>query len=155
MTAPFSFLAGEFAITAGQDDERCTISRFPIHGGAVSRKQCSLKVEDVLRMMAEMGGLYPEVVELLQQADSCQCLSCRVRCDALPQATSVYDLVQEGRGEAAANLVPAGQDLGSTPTLYQTDYQTSPSLIREAPGQSRDKKASKEKASAKKPDADD
>jgi hypothetical protein len=144
LVPPFSFLAGEFAITAGADDERCTIGHFPVHGGRVSRKQCSLKIEDVLRNMAEMGCLYPEAVELLQQADACRSLSCRVRCDALPQATSVYDLVKAGQSgkdqEGAAGLVPAGQDLGSTPTLYQTGYQPKPALARKPAGPGASKK---------------
>ena len=41
--------------------------------------------------------MYPEVVELLQQAQDCQSLSCRVRVDALPQATSVFELAKAGR----------------------------------------------------------
>jgi hypothetical protein len=120
---PFSFLAGEFAVTAGDDDhDRCTVSRFPLKG-APSRKQCSLDVADVLRTMADMGAMYPEVVALLQQAHSCQCLNCRVRCDALPQAVTPEDLVKMGKnksGELGENLelVPGGQDLGLTPTLY-------------------------------------
>jgi hypothetical protein len=70
----------------------------------------ALALEDVLRAMGEMGGQYPEVVGLLQQASSCDSLSCRVRIDALPQATNVHDLVKAGRD---------GLDLGGTPTLYQ------------------------------------
>jgi hypothetical protein len=68
--------------------------------------------------MADLGGQYPEVLALLQQASSCGSLSCRVRVDALPQATDVHDLVKAGKD--LAELVPGGQDLGKTPTLYDT-----------------------------------
>jgi hypothetical protein len=112
---PFSFLAGEFAITATEDDMRCTVSRFPL-GGAPSRKQCPLEVEAVLRAMADLGAQYPEVIALLQQAGTCDSLSCRIRVDALPQSTDVYDLVKAGQDPS--ELIPAGQDLGLTPTLY-------------------------------------
>lgn len=44
-----------------------------------------------------MGALYPDVTELLRQADTTQALTCRVRNDALPQAVSVYDLVKAGK----------------------------------------------------------
>jgi hypothetical protein len=122
LQAPFSFLAGEFAVTAGRDDPNCTVTRFPTQGSP-ARRQCSLKLEDVLRTMADLGGMYPEVVEFLRQADQCQCLGCRVRCDALPQAVSVYDLVKSGKdkpGKAgAAEAIPGGQDLGLTPTLFE------------------------------------
>jgi hypothetical protein len=122
LQAPFSFLAGEFAITAGRDDPRCTVTRFPAHGSP-SRRQCSLRLEDVLRTIADLGGMYPEVVELLRQADQCRCLGCRVRCDALPQAVSVHDLVKAGRGKPGkangGEALPGGQDLGLTPTLFE------------------------------------
>jgi flagellar basal body P-ring protein FlgI len=119
---PFSFLAGEFSITATADDTRCTISRFPV-GGAPARKQCSLELEDVLRTMAELGGQYPEVIALLQQAGTCDSLSCRIRVDALPQSTSVFDLAKAG--QEGTELVPAGQDLGRTPTLYSNGLPSS------------------------------
>jgi hypothetical protein len=117
---PFGFLAGEYAITAADGDTRCTLSRFPLHGGQL-RRQCSLKLEDVLRTLAGMGAGFPEAVAFLQQADKCECLSSRVRYDALPQVTDVYELVQAGKesGEAS-DLLPGGQDLGLTPTLYDS-----------------------------------
>jgi hypothetical protein len=114
---PFSFLAGEFAITATKDDARCTVSRFPLQN-APARRQCGLELEAVLRTMADLGAQYPEVIALLQQANSCDSLSCRVRVDALPQAVDVQELVKAGKD--MSELVPAGQDLGKTPTLYQS-----------------------------------
>jgi hypothetical protein len=118
---PLSFLAGEFAVTAVEEDVRCTLSRFPL-GGSPVRKQCSLELESVLRTMAEMGGTYAEVLALLQQAGACESLSCRVRVDALPQAGNVFELVKAGK--EGSDLIPAGQDLGETPTLYQSGLPT-------------------------------
>src|SRR5262249_52316043 len=92
---------------------------------------------EVLRVMGDLGATYPEVVELLRQADSCQCLSCRMRVDALPQAITVYDLVKAGKGKSGAagdaELLPAGQDLGATPTLYETGRGPKPPLFDDAP----------------------
>ena len=121
---PFSFLAGEFAVTATADDDRCSVARFP-HAGGSKRMQSSLKLEDVLRTMATLGGQYPEAIELVQQAHTCDRLSCRVRSDALPQATSVFDLARAGAQggdllDADGKLTAAPQDLGATPTLYST-----------------------------------
>jgi hypothetical protein len=129
LKAPFSFLAGEFTVTSGTDDTHCTISRVPLRGGAPSRKQCSLKLADVLRAFAQLGGMYPEAVEILQQAQECQCLSCRVRVDALPQATSVFDLARAGRAAVTGgpdeilDSLPNNQDLGLTPTLYEVNHE--------------------------------
>jgi flagellar basal body P-ring protein FlgI len=119
---PFSFLAGEFAITATADDTRCTISRFTV-GGAPARKQCSLELDAVLRTLAELGGQYPEALALLQQAGTCDSLSCRIRVDALPQSTSVFELAKAGQD--GSDLIPAGQDLGHTPTLYNNGLRAS------------------------------
>jgi hypothetical protein len=117
---PFSILTGEFTVTAGADDEHCTVTRISTKHGR-SRQQCSLKVQDVLRTMAEQGALYPEVVELVRQVDRCKCLTCTVAVDALPQATSIYELAQGGRGgdllKTDQEILNAKADFGATPNL--------------------------------------
>jgi hypothetical protein len=114
--------AGEFVVTASKDDDHCWISRVPLHGRQV-RRPCSLELTKVLRTLADMGCMYPEAVALLQQADTGGVLSCRLRCDALPQNTPVEELALLGRQKsdpraAEAELILAGQDLGPTPTLF-------------------------------------
>src|SRR5436190_23961048 len=115
-------MAGEFTITASQDDDRCTVSRFSVLQGT-SRRQCSLQLQPALRAMADMGGTYSDAVELLRQADRCQALTCKVAVDALPQATSVYDLAKVGAGDAASKvdveILNAKADFGATPTLFE------------------------------------
>jgi flagellar basal body P-ring protein FlgI len=118
----FGLQAGEFVVTAARDDTHCWISRVPLHGRQV-RRPCSLELTKVLRTLADMGCMYPEAVALLQQADVGGVLSCRLRCDALPQATPVEELARIGQQKsdpraAEAELIPAGQDLGPTPTLF-------------------------------------
>jgi hypothetical protein len=136
---PFSFLAGEFAVTASADDrERCTVGRFPLRGAPV-RKQCPLTVEAVVRTMADLGAEYPEVITLLQQADSCGSLNCRVLCDALPQAATVYDLARLGAGKASTDALTGGQDLGVTPTLYDRGEASRPAQGREREARARDR----------------
>jgi hypothetical protein len=111
---PFSLLAGEFTVTAEAGDVRCTLSRTPLRG-TVDRKEVGLEVETVLREMTEMGGQYADVLALLQQAGAVSAVSCRVRLDALPRVVRIEDLVASG---SDPSLLPAGQDLGLTPTLY-------------------------------------
>jgi hypothetical protein len=117
----FSLMAGEFIVTAGADDRHCWVSRIPLQGRK-ARKQCSLRLEDVLRTVADLGGAYPEVLELLQQAQSSQCLNCPVRCDAVPKPATVYDLARLGKGKAAregeGGESPGSQDFGSSTTLF-------------------------------------
>jgi hypothetical protein len=127
---PFSFMAGpEFTVTAGDDDEHCTISRFSLQRGA-KRKQCSLKLADVLRTLAELGGGYPDAVELLHQAERTKCLSCQVAVDALPEAPSVVQLAQAGRNGNQKNtdgeILNARAEFGATPNLFQSGTRQAP-----------------------------
>ena len=126
---PFGLQSGVFNVTAADGDGRVTVGRFTPGEPAV-RRQCSLKVEDVLRCLADLGAGYSEVVEVLRQAKNSECVTCAVEADALPQATSVYALKKAGErakaradGEAgdddeADDLLNARHDLGSTPTLF-------------------------------------
>jgi hypothetical protein len=121
MVPPFQFLAGEFTVTAGNDDKSCTISRLSAHRGT-SRRQCSLKLDDVLHTMADMGCMYPEVVELLRQVGNFQCLSCKVAIDAVPQSVTVETLVAKGTkkpAEGTEEILKAQDDFGDTPNLYE------------------------------------
>ncbi len=119
---PFSLQAGEFTLTSGEDDTKCNLSRIPLRGGKTSRKSCGLTVNEVIHTLSEMGALYPDVTELLRQADTTQGLSCRVRNDALPQAVSVYDLVKVGKNKTKEGegglAMDARPDPTATPTLY-------------------------------------
>jgi hypothetical protein len=119
---PFSFLCGEFTVTAGPEDVRCTIRRLSTQH--TSRpEQCSLKLSDVLHTMAEMGGTYPEAVELVNQAGNFNGLSCPVAFDALPQAPSVQTLAEKGASDpdffgTDKDIANSHEDFGATPTLF-------------------------------------
>ncbi len=132
---PFSFLCGEFTVTAGRDDLRCTIRRLsPQH---TSRpEQCSLKLADVLHTLGEMGGAYPEAVELVHQAGTYNGLSCPVAFDALPQAPSVQALAKKGAEDpdffgTDKEIMSARENLGATPTLFDKSGAQRPNLTAE------------------------
>ncbi|MBL8793059.1 MAG: flagellar basal body P-ring protein FlgI [Planctomycetia bacterium] len=119
---PFSFRVDpEFTVTAADDDERCTISRFSVKYG-VKRRQCSLKLPDVLRNLAELGGVYPDAIELVRQAGRHKCLSCPVAVDALPEAPTVQQLARAGKGQAdtggSPEILNARSEFGATPNLF-------------------------------------
>jgi hypothetical protein len=121
---PVQFLAGpEFTVTAGRADDRCTVSRFSAHRGSQQR-QCSLRLVDVLHTLADLGGQYPDAVELLVQADKCRCVSAPLAIDALPQSTSVQQLAKAGRDDPEIQktdpeLLNAREEFGMTPTLFE------------------------------------
>jgi hypothetical protein len=89
-------LAGsEFAVSVEPSDDRCTVSRITTQG--VARKQCTLRLDDVLRTMADLGAGYPEAVDLLRKLDDRQALNCPIAANALPTLISVEDLADAGR----------------------------------------------------------
>lgn len=123
LKAPLSLLTGEFTVTAAENDPRCTICRFSTRHGT-SRKQCSLELYDVLRTMAELGAQYPDVVELLRQADLTRTATCRIAVDALPQATDIYELARSSTDDPELlrtdiSVLEGKADFGATPNLFE------------------------------------
>ncbi len=152
----FALQGGEYVVTASKDDKHCHLSRVPLHGPP-TRRDCSLELAEVLHTLADMGCQYPEAVTLLQQADSAGVLSCRVRCDALPQYTTVYELAKLGQNKSGsadsdAELVPAGQDLGVTPTLFDNGLSSLSSRLRQQQMLLNDAKSGKEGQAAGSPE---
>ena len=94
-------------------------------------------MDDVLRCLAEMGGMYPEVVELVRQVGNFQCVTCPIVCDALPQAVSVYELAKGAAEEPSKTdqeIRNAQNDFGATPTLYEKTSTKSPRHVsKESP----------------------
>lgn len=127
---PFSLPCGYFVVSAVSNDDKCIISLVATGADEPVRKQCSLKVADIIRTMGNMGATYPEVVDLLQQAQQIKSLACNLRIDALPQAISVEELARIGRrGDLSEDSPIKGQiDPRSTPNLFEGSTRT----VREA-----------------------
>jgi hypothetical protein len=125
---PFSILAGEFTVTAAPNDQLCTLSLLSVQHGT-RRRQCSLKLDDVLHCMADMGAMYPETLELIQQAAHDKTLSCPVAVDAFPRGPSVEELAKRGTSdpdllEADPEILKAQEEIGPVPTLYEHTTST-------------------------------
>jgi flagellar basal body P-ring protein FlgI len=130
LKTPLRLSAGEVNVTADDGDSQCTVSRFSARTREKRSGYSSLKVEDVIRKVAELGGDYATVAELLRQARRCDSVSCAVEVDALPQATSVYALKKAGqRAKAHADglaeddeeVLSSRLDLGATPALFDKE----------------------------------
>jgi hypothetical protein len=147
LAPPFSILAGgEFTVTAGPNDDHCTITRISLRSGK-STKQCSLKLEEMLRTLADLGGSYSDAMEVLKHADRQQCLNCRVGVDALPQATSVFDLAKAGSVDSEfvqthPEIIEAKADFGSTPNLFDRG------ITKKAKAQAADEETEKDSKSS-------
>lgn len=147
---PFSLLAGEFTVTANENEAACTIKHYDVGDkvkdslskdkSGISEARVPLVLEQILITMAKQGASYSDVLEMIRQAEEINCLSCRVRRDALPQRVTVRQLVKAGeeRGRlindpnlspeaiAALDVIKLGEtrirETGSstTPTARQT-----------------------------------
>jgi len=135
LTPDFSILAGNFVLASAAGDTRCTISHYV--GGDSARRQCTLKLDDIIRTMGKMNAQYSEVLQFLAQAYRIKSLACDLRFDALPQAPAVEDLAKAGvdmkhRAELARQgkvpdaqdrtdeeLLNAHADLPATPSLFE------------------------------------
>lgn len=129
LAAPLRLLVGEFTVVAAANDDRCTISRYELGPNRTPlTKQCSFRLEDVLRTMADLGGQYGEAVDLLKQVELARCLpGCTVAVDALPQALPVEVLASEGKTPRYLAATPAPfvspEDSGATPLPFQRGGQ--------------------------------
>jgi hypothetical protein len=139
LETPFALRAGQYCVTATENDQdHCLVAWVPPAGGSPVHKECPLQVDALLRTLTDMGASYPEVIEILQQADQSRCLSCRLKADALPQLISVEELALAGKKQAdgstaGADILQTNSEMGATPGLFDNQRQTRPNSFGEAP----------------------
>jgi flagellar basal body P-ring protein FlgI len=87
---PIAIKAGEhILITAPSGSETITVSRYEL-GKSDQRQQVSRRIADVVKSVSEMGASYPDVAQMLVQADNQQNLPGALEIDALPKAGRAY-----------------------------------------------------------------
>ncbi|MEO1997352.1 MAG: flagellar basal body P-ring protein FlgI [Planctomycetaceae bacterium] len=76
-------------ITSGSDRETIRVSRFEV-GKPDQQQQVSPQINDVVRAVAELGGDYPDIVDMLLQANRQSLLPGTLEIDSIPQAGRIY-----------------------------------------------------------------
>jgi hypothetical protein len=118
---PFAVRAQEFTLRADGGEDRCTLCRFRLREGTQERRLCPLKLSAVLHALAELGGQYPDVVELLQNLKAVQAIGCPVRVNAIPELMPVEELAALGsnaaiwQGTSTAGAGAAPSPVASSP----------------------------------------
>jgi hypothetical protein len=124
LETPLVLRAGnQILITAAPGSDTVTVSRFQL-GSDDMRREVSTRVVDVIRTAVEFGANYPDIAQMLAQADKQHNLPGRVAIDTLPQAGRTYyrpgDLVPLGTEKGTAvgrpSMVP-----NMFPNLRETD----------------------------------
>lgn len=108
LQAPMSLEIGNGIIVKADParPEEISVSRF-VAGEPDQKRVVSCQVTDVVTAVAEMGGTYPDVVTLLQQAKTSGALASRFEVDALPTGGRSYERVAKDSGDAGES--EAGQ----------------------------------------------
>lgn len=111
--APLSLEAGPQIMVNSLGKDQIAISRFNV-GRPDQKRIVSLQVGEVIRAVVDLGGTYPDVVQMLQHAKATKSLPSRFEIDALPQAGRRYDRVAE-------ESLPDGGEPNSEEPLAKTD----------------------------------
>jgi flagellar basal body P-ring protein FlgI len=90
---PFMLDAGPTIIVKGNvESNEIIIKKFPLKPDQLdeSRTVYSNNLDDIIRAVVDIGGTYPDIVQMLCQADQKKCLSCQLKIDSLPEANRFY-----------------------------------------------------------------
>ncbi len=131
LQTPLLLEAGKQILVKAPAGGPVTVSRFAI-GEPDQKRQVPPRVDDVIRACVELGANYPDVVQLLQQANRSKALAgCRLEIDALPQAgrnikrkspsEDDSETPDDDSGFVSANPLP---DL--FPSLKKSDFDSKP-----------------------------
>lgn len=101
---PFTLEAGNQILVTCREGHEMTVSKFAVNEPD-QKRVVPARVDDLVRTIVELGGMYPDVVYALQQAKACGALASRFEVDALPEAGRTYS-----RGEKAAQDQKAAQE---------------------------------------------
>jgi hypothetical protein len=89
-TTPLTVRAGSHVlVNARAGSETVVVSRYAV-GEQDHRRTVSTRIADVIRAAAELGATYPDVAQMLVQAEKQKNLPGRLELDALPAAGRVY-----------------------------------------------------------------
>ncbi|MDR1141704.1 MAG: flagellar basal body P-ring protein FlgI [Planctomycetaceae bacterium] len=100
---PFGLEAGAVIFVNGQSPEAVIVKKFALNG-VDEQRTVSNKLDDVIRAVVELGGTYPDVFQMLVQANQMKILSCRLEIDCLPEPNRVYH--RPGSSEDENTLMP-------------------------------------------------
>jgi hypothetical protein len=83
---PFAINAGPAIFVNGQN-EQVVITKF---GRLDEKRTVSNKLDDIIRAVVDLGGTYPDVSQLIQEAAQSHSLNCRLEIDCLPEEFRIY-----------------------------------------------------------------
>jgi flagellar basal body P-ring protein FlgI len=113
-TAPISASAGNQIMVTSNNNGEITVSKFAVRE-ADQKRFVSMNVDEVIRAVVELGGSYPDIVQLLQEAKAAGALPSRFEIDALPEAGRIYEHNSADGGESDGQSKSPLVDASSKP----------------------------------------
>jgi hypothetical protein len=86
---PISVNAGAQILINGGGGDEITVSKFAV-GEPDQKRVVSTNIDEVIRAVVELGGMYPDIVQMFQEAKTTGALTSRFEVDALPEIGRLY-----------------------------------------------------------------
>jgi len=87
---PFALQAGATIIVNGREPGNVQITRIVSTGVDQRRIVPNNRLDEIIRAVVDLGGTYPDVIQMLQQADLQGALTCRLEVNCLPEPNRTY-----------------------------------------------------------------
>jgi flagellar basal body P-ring protein FlgI len=103
---PLSVNAGNKIMVISTASGEIAVSKFAAKE-ADQKRLVSTKLDEVIRAVVELGGTYPDVVQMLQEAKASGALASRFEVDALPEGGRTYERMaskESGSGEVKESV---------------------------------------------------
>ncbi|MEX0704565.1 MAG: flagellar basal body P-ring protein FlgI [Planctomycetales bacterium] len=119
LLTPIAVKAGNHIQVSGQPGgDTIVVSRYD--GGVRTKKEVSTRLVDVIRAAAECGASYPDIAQMLVQAEKGLNLQGRIEIDALPRAGRSYLRPRDEIAQVAARETQVGRP-ALAPNLFAAD----------------------------------
>jgi len=132
LSTPVNLNAGRrIMITAPAGSESVTVSRLHANDAADQEIVTSTRIADVIRAVSRLRAAYPDVAQMLVQAEKQSNLNGRLEIDALPQAGRIYYRTAATGGDTSSKRqeVTVGS-AASVPNMFPTVETTRESSRR-------------------------
>lgn len=114
LKSPFAIDAGHRIVVTSREPGKVTVAKFAVNE-ADQKRFVSDKLDEIIRAVAELGGTYPDVVQMLQEAKAAGVLEARFEVEAVPETGRKYrgPAEDERNAEDIAPLAHAYEELPS------------------------------------------
>lgn len=106
LKTPFVNLdAGPMIVVTTNGPDSITVTKLVVQG-VNEKRQTTARLDEIIRAVVELGGTFPDVVQMLYDAQAKDVLPCKFEVDKLPEAGRVFRRVHEEESEEETPVKP-------------------------------------------------